>query len=316
VSRDALIFPLPSRRRVAGLPFGAMRSSRRGPGTDLAGSRPYRPGDDVRRIDWRASARLSSTSASDEFIVREHLTEEATQVVIIVDRSPRMAVFQDGFPWLSKPAALAAAGAMIVESALAARCLVGYLDDADRCHPEPAKRAESPFWRPPRGPADAWRIEAQYLPYAGFHASEDFGGLLEQLLSLGRELSPGTFVFLLSDFLVVPGEEVWRRALARGFDLVPVVIQDPTWEQSFPSVAGVVLPLLDPSDGRHGLVRLRRAEVEARRRENEMRLASILDHLSGLALDTVLVSSSDPAWILDAFLSWGEARHHGTRLAR
>ena len=56
---DTLTFPLLPRLRVAGRTFGAMRSRARGYGTDLAGARPYRPGDDVRRIDWRASARLS-----------------------------------------------------------------------------------------------------------------------------------------------------------------------------------------------------------------------------------------------------------------
>ena len=62
--------PLVPRRRIAGVPFGTMPSSRRGAGFDLAGSRPYRPGDDVRLIDRRASARLSSLTGTDEFIVR------------------------------------------------------------------------------------------------------------------------------------------------------------------------------------------------------------------------------------------------------
>ena len=43
VSAAAASFPLVLRRRHVGLAFGATPSSRRGPGSDVAGSRPYRP---------------------------------------------------------------------------------------------------------------------------------------------------------------------------------------------------------------------------------------------------------------------------------
>jgi uncharacterized protein (DUF58 family) len=64
-------FSLPQRRRVAGVGLGGMRSVRRGAGSDVAGSRPYLPGDDLRMIDRHASARLSSAHARDEWIVRQ-----------------------------------------------------------------------------------------------------------------------------------------------------------------------------------------------------------------------------------------------------
>ena len=59
------VFPLVPRRRLVGLSFGGMHSARRGSGSDVAGSRPYQPGDDIRAIDWGASARLSSARAAD-----------------------------------------------------------------------------------------------------------------------------------------------------------------------------------------------------------------------------------------------------------
>lgn len=317
MSRDVYVFPLVPRRRVTGLPFGAMRSSRRGAGTDLAGARPYRPGDDVRRIDWRASARLSSARSTEEFVVREHLTEEAAHVVIVVDRSPSMALYPEGFPWLSKPGAVTTTGSMIADSALRARCLVGYLDDADGGHPLPEKRAESPFWRAPVGEMEAWRLLERYLPYPGFRAPEDtVGRLLEALGAPERAPAPGTFVFVLSDFLFFPPEATWRRALSRGWDVVPVVLQDPTWEQSFPQVSGAVLPVVDPANGRPALVALRRAEAEQRRRENEARLLGLRGRFAALGLTPVEVSANAPEIILDGFLAWSEARYYGARLAR
>ena len=63
-------FPLIPRRRVLGLAFGGLRSVRRGAGSDVAASRPYRPGDDVsrstgpRRPASRRAGRTSSSSAS------------------------------------------------------------------------------------------------------------------------------------------------------------------------------------------------------------------------------------------------------------
>lgn len=316
MSSEALTFPLLPRRRVSGLSFGAMRARTRGAGLDLAGSRAYRPGDDIRRIDWRASGRLSSARDSDEFIVREHLAEEATRVVIVVDRSPSMALFPDEYPWLSKPAVIVEAGTMIVESALQAGCVVGYLDDADALHPSPAKRLESPFWRPPGVHTDVWRLRERYLHYGAFHAPRGtVDALLGSLLALDRPLPPGAFAFVLSDFLAEPGE-AWEEALALGLDLVPVIVQDPCWERSFPDVAGALMPLLDPTAGASVPVRLTRAETRERRQANEARFRTLLARFDDLGVEAVVLASCDRGHVLEAFLSWADGRHQGARLAR
>src|SRR6185312_5469067 len=98
-------FPLVPRRRLAGLPFGASLSLHRGRGADVAGSRPYRRGDPLATIDWRASARLSTARGDDEFVVRERFADEAPRVVVLCDRRPSMALYPPPLPWLDKPAA-------------------------------------------------------------------------------------------------------------------------------------------------------------------------------------------------------------------
>ena len=60
-----MTFPLVPRGRLVGLSFGTMRSLRRGTGSDVAGSHPYRPVDDVHAIDWAVTGRLSSATATD-----------------------------------------------------------------------------------------------------------------------------------------------------------------------------------------------------------------------------------------------------------
>src|SRR3954454_2935724 len=132
-------FPLVPRWRVQGLPFGEQRSVRRGPGSDVAGSRPYVPGDPVSSIDWFASARLSAARGREEFVVREHFEDEAPRVVVVSDRRPSMSLYDDSLPWLSKPAAVSAVVDAIVVSTLVARGEVGYLDEAG-APPRPGER--------------------------------------------------------------------------------------------------------------------------------------------------------------------------------
>jgi hypothetical protein len=305
----AATFPLIPRRRLIGLAFGAMRSARRGRGYDVAGSRPYRPGDDVRTIDWAASARLSAARGTDEFIVRERFTEEAPRVVIVCDRRPEMALFPPGFPWLSKPTAMREAGGLIADSTLKARGLIGYLDYASLEHPDPELRSDEPFWRPPASQHEHWRLKESHLVYPAYHAPADnLTRALGYLTELRRHLPSGSFVFVLSDFIESPSLVDWNEALELPWELVPVIVQDPIWEQSFPAVGSLTVPLADPATGRVAMVRLRRREVEARRESNERRLERLLADFESLDLQPVLLSTSEPDDVLRAFLAWAAER--------
>ncbi|MDQ3894878.1 MAG: DUF58 domain-containing protein [Actinomycetota bacterium] len=303
-----LTFPLIPRRRLIGLSFGAMHSARRGMGSDIAGSRPYSPGDDIDTIDWNASARLSAARASDDFIVREWFAEEAPRVVIICDRRRAMALYPAWLPWLSKPQAMRQAVELIAESALHARGLAGYLDYADAEHPDPGRRDPEPYWQPPRSQASSWSIRER-LDHDAFHAPRDnLTRALEHLQEAPNRVPPGSFVFVCSDFIVSPERDLWLRAAERRWDLVPVVIQDPTWEQSFPDVSSLVVPLADPDTGKVRHVRLTRAEALARRAENERRLSRTLADFVALAVEPILIGTSAREPILQAFIAWAEGR--------
>ena len=286
----AATFPLIPRRRVLGLAFGGLHSARRGHGSDVAASRPYLPGDDVGKIDWPASARLSLARGTDEFIVREHFAEEAPRVVVLSDRRPSMALFGEEWPWLHKPAAIRQAVRLIGDSAVAARGLLGYFDEGE----------EAPFWHPPRSEGELGRLDLE-RPFGAPDDTLVHG--LRYLIEQRRDLPAGTFLFVLSDFLVQPERDDWLWALERRWEIVPVVIQDPIWEQSFPDVAGMVIPFEQA-----GLVRLSAAEVAQRRESNEERRRDLLYDLRALDLDPVLVSSHEPRDVLFSFLSWADQR--------
>lgn len=299
------VFPLVPRQRLLGLSFGVIHGVRRGLGTDVAGSRPYRPGDDRDSIDWAATARLSAARSSDEFVVRENFADDAPRVIIVVDRRPEMALSSPDVPWLRKHEALRVAAGLIADSVAEARGLVGYLDLAEG--------ADTPFWRPPSSNREPWSIRERHLQHPTYLAPEDNLTLALEFLEGHRRAVPGgSFLFIISDFLVSPDREVWERAIEHRWDIVPLVIQDPIWEQSFPPVDGIVVPLTG-ADGRVRLVRLRDGESAERRREHEQRRAELLDGFYELGIEPISLSSSDRDHVLAAFLAWAAGREleHG-----
>lgn len=294
-----LTFPFVPRRRVIGLSYGSMRSLRRGAGSDVAGSRLYRPGDDMHSIDWSASARLSAARGQDEFVVRERFAEEAPRIVIVCDRRRQMAHFAPPLPWLDKVEAMRNTVELVLASAGSAGAFVGYLDYADG----------DPHWRQPKGDRKMIEIRDERLWSDEFDGPADWlPRSIEHLAAHPRSVAPGTFVFVISDFLPAPSRDLWLAAIAHRWDVVPVVVQDPVWERSFPDVHGIVVPLRDPETGRRAHVRLKSKEVEARRAANEQRTIELVETFRLLDLDSVAVTSSEKSEILASFLDWTELR--------
>ena len=72
------------RRRVDGLLAGNHRTAAIGDGSELAQLRPYVVGDDVRTIDWNATARTGETH------VRTYVAERAVGTWLLLDTSASM----------------------------------------------------------------------------------------------------------------------------------------------------------------------------------------------------------------------------------
>jgi uncharacterized protein (DUF58 family) len=297
VSRDAADralrpFPLVPRFALEGTVAGSHRALRRGRGYEPVSARPYRRGDPTRLIDWAASARLSAAHGSDEFIIRENRAEETPRVVVIEDRRPAMALQRSPLPWLRKPEAVRAATGTIRASVRHVRGAMARVTDAD---------AGVLTW-------DA-SLPSRRAPSSDWEAPEDILARAFALLRRRRgELPSGTFVFVLSDFLAPPPDRAWLEALAHRWDVVPVVIQDPVWESSFPAVDGVVLPVGDPRSGRIRGVRMSRGEVRRRADANAARQAALLQKLRSLTLDPVLLETDEAERVAGAFAAWAAAR--------
>ena len=65
-------------------PGGVSKSGRRGVGTEFMELREYRPGDDIRSVDWKASSRLN------RLVVKVFEQESFLNVAIVLDASPSM----------------------------------------------------------------------------------------------------------------------------------------------------------------------------------------------------------------------------------
>ena len=296
-------FPLVPRRRMTGVAYGTQRSLRRGQGAEIAGARPYRPGDRLAWIDWYASARQSLVADDDVFVVREYYAELAPRVIILADRRPSMALYSPDLPWLAKQDVLREATTAIVAAGHAARAYVGYLDFSGG-----GSEHEDglPHWLAPHRQND--RLIAHRLGQKFDAPTNSLELAIDYLLGLQRDVPAGSFVFVISDFLLSPPEHLWSRTRARGWDLVPVIIQDRVWEQSFPPVQGLLVPITDPETGKTASVRLSAREVDERRRSNEKRLEDLVHGFQRLQFDPVLLDTSDPAMIDLKFISWATRR--------
>ena len=296
-ARGARPFPLVPRRRFRGIHPGSFRTPQRGEGDEAAGSRPYRPGDRLSWIDWGASARLSAARGSDELVVREFFAQRAPRAVIVCDRRPSLGIYPAPLPWLDKTAAMAAIVALVAASARAARGDVGLV----------ASSASGPFYLAPGNAASSVRLVERATGRAD--APPDSLARSLELLTRRRAAIPvGTFVFVLSDFLEAVPSRLWMRLRGLGWDVTPVLVQDPVWEQSFPSIGGGVVPFVAPGSARLSDVWITRRHARKLAGANERRLTETIGRFRRLGFDPVVVGTADPAEIAGLFHGWAARR--------
>ena len=76
--------PLAARQAAEGFLAGAHARRRHGAGMEFSQYRPYQPGDDLRRLDWRLAAR------SDRYYLRESEVDTSLTVNLVLDASASM----------------------------------------------------------------------------------------------------------------------------------------------------------------------------------------------------------------------------------
>ncbi len=211
-----------SRRAMAGQLQGERRSPKRGQSVEFADFRPYTPGDDFRRIDWNAYARL------ERFFLKLFVEEEDLTVHFLVDTSRSMDWGQPNKLWY----AVRAAGAL------------GYiaLASLDRVTVSAFGQQIGETFPPHRGKQQAMALFA-FLQGLTLQIDTDLRTALRSYATTATHPGP---LLLVSDLL----DDGWRDGLtalaARGFEITVLHLLSP--DETAPPLSGD-LKLLDVETG-------------------------------------------------------------------
>lgn len=257
-------------RRLDGLLQGDYRTLFRGFGIDLADLREYQFADDVRRIDWNATARLQTP------YVREFTEDREVTAWFLLDLSPSVD-FGSGAR-TKRAVSIEFTGAL-------ARVLmrhgnrVGALfcgEDVDEVLPARAGRRH------------LLQLLGRMLarPQQAQSAPTDLGRFAARAATLVRRRS---LVFVVSDFVSTPGWEFALARLAMRNEVIAVRLVDPL-ERSLPDLG--LVPMRDAESGEtvfvdtHDRAFRRRFETLAAEREAALVSAFAAAGIDALELDT------------------------------
>ena len=223
--------PLIARTVVAGLGAGLHRGWRIGGAAEFAQYRPYVPGDDPRRVDWRLYGR------SDRLYIRQFDEETNVACTVLLDCSGSMDYGSGAVDKFAYGQMLAACLVLLAAAQGDAVGLVAFRDEVVCCEP-----ARSQVEQPQRLLA---RLDG--LAAGGTMAAA-------QALAFAAESLPARgLVVLISDLLqpVAALAAGLRQLGARRHDTVVLQIGDPA-EETFPFERS--LELIDAEDGRRQVV--------------------------------------------------------------
>jgi uncharacterized protein (DUF58 family) len=215
-------------RRLDGMLQGDHQGLVPGHGSEPGETRPYEPGDDVRRIDWNVTARSADTH------IRQTIADRELEVTLVVDASPSLAY---GTALRTKQElALSAAAAVGFLSArggnrIGARILV------------PGGRVVAVPHRPGRDALMALLHRIAATPLVDGTRVDLADGLAQVATGQRRR----GLVVVISDFLDAGDWPRPLRALAHRHELLAAHLLDPR-ELELPGMG--VVSLTDPATGR------------------------------------------------------------------
>jgi uncharacterized protein (DUF58 family) len=198
------LIEISTRRKVDDLMSGSFKSSFKGSGVQFSEHRLYIPGDDVRHIDWKISARIRDP------LIKKFEEERELSILLVVDASASEAFGTDR---KLKAEAVAELSAMIAHAAGRTGDKVGVLifsGGIDKIIP------------PKKGRGHVLRIIRDLL---SAQPKGQGTALAQALESAGRILKHSGVIFILSDFHA-GGYDLALRRLARKHDVVALNVRD------------------------------------------------------------------------------------------
>lgn len=260
---------LTTRKAVNDVMSGQYKSHFKGHGVQFSEHRQYVPGDDVRHIDWKVSAR------SRDPLIKKFEEERELTVLLLVDVSGSE---QFGSVERLKSEILAELGGMIAYAAVHTGDKVGAM----------LFSSETEKLIPPRkGRLHVLRIISDLLTFTPQKKGTDLAGALE---SAERVMKHGGIVFILSDFMAQDYQKALKR-LSRKHDVVAVNLSDPR-ESEVPNVGYLLIQ--DPETGEEAFVDTGSYRFKAwLDQERKNRRATFEDALKGAQVDVLELSSGE-----------------------
>jgi uncharacterized protein (DUF58 family) len=279
---------LPVIRRLEGLLQGDYRSPARGDGLDLADLREYQFHDDVRRIDWNATARM------DVPFVRDYLEDREIPVWFLLDMSPSMAFAGVS---VSKHTALLEFTTLMCRLMLGRGNRAGAMIFSGKVdHIIPSRGGRQQLLHILNAVAD----------YRSTPGATDLSQVLNDAASIVRRRS---LVFVVSDFISAPG---WEKALSRlaiRHDVVAVRLTDPL-ETRLPDVG--FLTFQDAESGEQLFVDTHNRGFRARfAAAADARNRVLLEAFAHAGVDVMELATEDD--VLDALMRFAEMRKQSLR---
>jgi uncharacterized protein (DUF58 family) len=213
-----------TRHLVRDIVAGEYASVFRGRGVELADVREYQPGDDVRTIDWKVTARLGET------YVKRHVEERELTAMLVVDASASQ---RFGAELRSRDDLATLVSAVLALAASRSGDRVGALIFTDRVERfVPARK----------GRRHVLGVLSELVGRAPKGRGTDLAGALDFLDPILRRRA---VVFIVSDFLAAGYDRALDR-LAHRHELVAIQLRD-TRERDLP--ARGLVALRDPESG-------------------------------------------------------------------
>lgn len=291
-----------TRRLVNTLFSGDYKSSFKGRGIEFLDVREYQPGDDVRTIDWKVTARLATPQPGTEFgrpYVKKFAEERELVVLLVVDASGSG---RFGTRRQFKLEQAAQVAATLAFSAIRNNDKVGLLFFSDKVEK---------YVPPRKGRAHVLRLVRDILYFQPERSGTDPVQALEFVMHV---LKRRAIVFFISDFIGPAFRSAHLRTplgvAARKHDVVAISVNDPA-EVELPALG--LVEMEDAETGRQELVDTRAPALRRQFREfRQQQVEEVRRLLRQLGVDNIALSTDeDFAAKLHSFFQQRARRYRG-----
>jgi uncharacterized protein (DUF58 family) len=267
---------------VEGIMSGIHRSRAKGFSVEFEAHREYSPGDEIRRIDWKALGKF------DRYFIKEYEDETNLRAYLCLDSSASMDYASDGITKYDYGCTLAASLAYLILRQQDAAGLVTF-----------SNRIEN--FVPPRAKRDYMTQILQALESRGPAGETNVGRILEEVAG---QIKRRGLVVLVSDLLDEPEQILKALRLFRfkGNDVIVFHLLDPA-EMDLPFEGNILFEDLETVDLR--VIADPRAIRKTYQQVVEEFVATMRKQCHDSAIDYQLISTATPLdKALASYLSW------------